>query len=153
MINFGQNPKGFDKMVKSYVKGSVPLVNPSECQSENILFFDAREKEEFNVSHIANAIYIGYNDFDFKVLDGIDKQSKIVIYCSIGYRSEKIGEKLLDHGFENVSNLYGGIFNWTNSGYDVYVNDKLTSEVHGYSRNWSKWLNGEIVTVVTGKKK
>lgn len=150
---YGQNPKGFDKMVDGYVSGSVTLVQPSDCDNENIIFLDAREIEEYEVSHIKDAIYIGYDDFDITKLDTFDKNTKLVVYCSIGYRSEKIGEQLLNNGFKDVSNLYGGIFNWANSGREVFSTDQKTSKVHGYSRSWSKWLNEDVVTVVTGKKK
>lgn len=153
LLVFGQNPKGFDKMVSSYVKGSVNLVNPEDLENQKVIFLDAREKEEYNISHIEDAVYIGYDDFNISGVDTLDKQAKIVVYCSIGYRSEKIGEKLLRQGFKDVNNLYGGIFNWANTGHQIYRSGQTTTNVHGYSKSWSKWLNEDKVTVVTGKKK
>ena len=47
-------------------------------------------------------------------------------------------------GFNNVFNLYGGIFNCVNSGYEVVdKNNKQTKKVHGYNKEWSKSLNEE----------
>lgn len=148
-----QNPKGFDEMTSKYVKGTISIVAPNDVITGNVIFLDARELEEYNVSHIQNAIYVGFDDFKLNKLSEIDKNANVVVYCSIGYRSEKIGEKLVKEGFTNVKNLYGGIFNWTNNGYPVYQNEVETQEVHGYSESWSKWLNKDKVTVITGKKK
>jgi predicted sulfurtransferase len=70
----------------------------------------------------------------------IDKNTPIVVYCSIGYRSEKVGEKLLNEGF-TVYNLYGGIFNWKNSNNPVVDNNEIaTQKVHCFNQEWSKWL-------------
>jgi hypothetical protein len=65
----------------------------------------------------------------------------IVLYCSLGSRSEKIAEKLISAGYKNVYNLYGGIFEWINAGQPVYkLNGVQTSEIHTYSRDWARWV-------------
>jgi 3-mercaptopyruvate sulfurtransferase SseA len=63
------------------------------------------------------------------------------VYCSVGYRSERVGEKLQKLGYQNVYNIYGGIFEWKNEGMQV-VNrqNQPTDSVHTYNKNWSKWL-------------
>jgi 3-mercaptopyruvate sulfurtransferase SseA len=50
-------------------------------------------------------------------------------------------------GFENVYNLYGGIFQWINEGYELVNQDgKPTNKIHAYSKTWGIWLNkGEKV--------
>jgi 3-mercaptopyruvate sulfurtransferase SseA len=59
----------------------------------------------------------------------------------VGYRSGKIGEKLKKMGFTNVYNLYGGIFEWKNRGYEVHNNqNSVTDSVHAYNRAWSVFL-------------
>ena len=80
-------------------------------------------------------------------LKNIQKNSRIIVYCSVGYRSERIGEQLLANGYSNVTNLYGGIFEWVNSDYPVVdTNNVKTNKVHAYSKLWGKWLkNGEKV--------
>ncbi len=63
------------------------------------------------------------------------------MYCSLGIRSSTIAIKLKKAGYTNVLNLYGGIFEWKNSGYRVYNRDeKETEKVHTYKQEWSKWL-------------
>ena len=77
----------------------------------------------------------------------ISKDKKIVIYCSVGYRSEKIAEKLIKSGYKNIYNLYGGIFEWVNRGFSIYDKEqKSTNKVHAYSPSWGVWLEkGEKV--------
>ena len=63
------------------------------------------------------------------------------MYCSVGYRSEKISEKLTDLGFQNVSNLYGGMFGWVNAEQPIVSGQgKPTDEIHPYDKKWGKWL-------------
>ena len=64
-----------------------------------------------------------------------------VVYCSIGVRSEKIGEKLQAAGYTNVKNLYGGIFQWKGEGEKVVDSLGLSTErVHAFSKLWGKLL-------------
>jgi len=74
-----------------------------------------------------------------------DKSHPIIVYCSIGIRSEDIGEKLKKMGFINILNLYGGIFDWKNKGKQVY-NDKeiATDSVHAFSKHWGRLLHEGI---------
>jgi rhodanese-related sulfurtransferase len=148
-----QNPKGFDAMCNGYIEGTVPLATPKQVNrmmgASEIILLDAREAKEYNISHIKGALKIGYDNFNLVSVKDLDKSKPVYVYCSIGYRSEKIGEKLQKAGFKKVYNLYGGIFNWANSGY-VLVDDKgkSTKKVHGYNYDWSKWLNGQNCTKI-----
>ncbi|MGV3640755.1 MAG: rhodanese-like domain-containing protein [Adhaeribacter sp.] len=126
---------------------TVPLMPVSQAAQlqragKKVVFLDTREKEEYLVSHIRDAVWVGYKDFDLKRLSGVSPQTPIVVYCSVGYRSEKIGEQLLKAGFTNVHNLYGSIFEWVNQGYPVYdAKGRPTTRVHAYSRTWGIWLS------------
>ena len=135
------NPE-FDKKVRKLLKLSVTPISPEDLKNmDEVLLLDIREKEEYDVSHIEGAQYMGYKDFDPDKLDGLAKDTPIVVYCSIGYRSEKVGEKLLKMGFTKVYNLYGSIFEWVNQGNPVVdKNNKPTSKVHTYNKKWSKWV-------------
>jgi len=125
---------------------TVPFITVAEAArwkatQSHLVFLDTREPEEFAVSHIKDAKWVGYKDFNTKIVSSISKQTSIIVYCSVGYRSEKVGEKLLKAGYTNVYNLYGSLFEWVNQGYPVYKNrNELTSDVHTYSRSWEKWV-------------
>ncbi len=141
-----QNPD-FDKKVANWINFSVKTINPSQAkQLDSAVFFDARERNEFDVSHLPNAVFVGYKNFDAQKLAGFDKNRPIVVYCSIGYRSEKIGEKLIKMGFENVFNLYGSIFEWVNQGYEVVdAKGEKTQRVHTFNKSWSRWVDNKNV--------
>lgn len=137
------NPS-FNQKISSMLSFNVPLIGVKDLSSiqNKVYILDAREKEEYDVSHIKGAIHIGYNNFDNNILSSIPKDAHVVIYCSIGYRSEKLGSKLIKMGYKNVHNLYGSIFEWVNEGNHVYdINEKITHKVHTYNKSWSKWVD------------
>ena len=134
-----------DSLLKKFNNGSVPYTSVEELRmdqlNEKVLILDAREEEEFRVSHLKNSVFVGYDNFNLSVLDTIPKDKQIVVYCSLGIRSEDIGQKLQKAGFRNVENLYGGIFEWKNKGFPVFdSNDNQTEKVHAFSEQWGKWL-------------
>lgn len=141
----------FDEELSHLLSFSVPVMGVAELQErkEEMVVLDAREREEFEVSHIPGARFIGYNKFNPKQLKDIPKDSPIVLYCSVGYRSEKIGERLQKMGYTNVHNLYGSIFEWANQ--DFPLEDKegqATKKIHTYNRNWSQWVeDGTLIKV------
>lgn len=137
--------KKLSKLLKQQNTESIPYISVEAVQneSEDIILLDSREEKEFKTSHLKNAIYVGY---DFFNLDSVqsklkNKNSKIVVYCSLGVRSEDVAEKLKKAGYSNVYNLYGGIFEWKNNDLEVLnSNEKPTDSIHTYSKAWSKWL-------------
>ncbi len=137
------NP-AFDKKIESLLSFDVPLISVEHLaqKKKGYILLDARELEEYQTSHIPGAQYIGYHKFDADILSKVPKDQEVILYCSIGYRSEKIGQKLQKMGFTNVYNLYGSIFEWVNQGQQVVdQNEEPTQIVHGYNKNWSKWID------------
>ena len=137
------NPE-FDKKVSQTIRFSIPLMSVEELKSntQKLRIFDAREREEFEVSHIPDAEFVGYNLFDIHAYSKLPKDTPIVVYCSIGYRSEKIGERLKAKGFTKVYNLYGSIFEWANRGYPLINEEgREVREVHTYNKDWSRWVD------------
>ncbi|WP_419212709.1 rhodanese-like domain-containing protein [Maribacter sp. X9] len=135
---------GLDRALRTWNKESVPYIYPENLpMPDSILYLDTREKEEFDVSHLKDALWVGYKDFDVaQALREIpDKSQAIIVYCSIGVRSENIGEKLKSLGYEKVLNLYGGIFQWKNQGGEVYNGNGMpTDSVHAFNKHWGKLL-------------
>ncbi|MEM9885424.1 MAG: rhodanese-like domain-containing protein [Bacteroidota bacterium] len=139
--------RAYDKMLQHLLSHTVKEISVSEAaNASDIIFLDARAAKEFEVSHIKNAQYIGYDDFEMSRVVDVPKDAKIVVYCSVGYRSEKIAERLMEAGFEDVSNLYGGIFEWKNQDQKVVNEVGTTEKVHAFDRIWGFWLKeGEKV--------
>jgi rhodanese-related sulfurtransferase len=139
---------GYNLMLKTLLSHSVPEITVDSLNSiiSSVQLVDSRELEEYKVSHIEGALFSGYNNFDSTIVDQLDPNRPIIVYCSIGYRSEKIAERLIEAGFTNVYNLYGGIFEWVNQSGDIVDEDGETNRVHAYSRTWGIWLkDGEKV--------
>ncbi len=137
----------FNFKLKLLLSSSTPKINiPEAAKSKNnYVFLDAREYNEFNVSHILNARHVGYKDFSLSKIVDFQKDKLIIVYCSIGKRSEDITLKMKKAGYTNVKNLYGGIFEWVNQGFPVYnKEDIVTDRVHAFSQFWGKWLDKGI---------
>lgn len=140
-ITLGQSD--MDLLLKEYNKRSVPYISVQDLKKTNdVLILDTRKKEEYEVSHIPGAIWVSE-----KVNDSIyafakaKKDQPIVVYCSVGIRSEDFGEDLLKRGFNNVQNLYGSIFAWKDEGYELQnIEKKETDSVHVFSKIWGKYL-------------
>ncbi|MFZ1825955.1 MAG: rhodanese-like domain-containing protein [Chitinophagales bacterium] len=136
------NNKAYDVTLSTLLSHSVNEVDVNEvANSKDIVLLDAREKNEYDVSHIEGAIWVGYDNFNLNRINTIPKDKNIIVYCSVGYRSEKIAEKIIADGYTNVSNLYGGIFEWVNTNHTV-VNDSNipTDSIHAYDKAWGVWL-------------
>ncbi|WP_341825467.1 rhodanese-like domain-containing protein [Flavobacterium sandaracinum] len=136
------------QVLKKLNKETIPYIKVGELKNKkSLVYLDAREPKEFNVSHIKNAIPVGFDHFDAKKVSATvkDKSATIVVYCSIGVRSEQIGEKLQKLGYKNVYNLYGGIFEYKNFGGKVVNNqNKVTDSIHTFNQTWSAYLTKGI---------
>jgi len=139
--------KNLDDLLKTHNRQSIPYISVEELRmfqmNDTVIILDAREPEEFKVSHLKSAINVGFNDFtsEEKQLQKLNKNFPVIVYCSLGIRSEEIGEKLKKAGFNNIKNLYGGIFEWKNKGYPVIDSKgKETENIHAFSKHWSKYL-------------
>lgn len=150
---FGWSQNKIDKALERHNSKSVEYVTVEDLaqlknSNSKVKLLDAREASEFSISHIERAIFAGYDDFELEALqDKISTQDTIVVYCSIGVRSEDIGDQLQEAGYKHVYNLYGGIFDWFNKGYKIYdQKGESTQKIHTYNRFWSKYLEkGEKV--------
>jgi len=113
---------------------------------EDFILLDVREKREFEVSHIPGAIQI---DPDARASDvkallaeaGADADTPVVVYCSVGRRSSRLGSRVVD-GLEGrqVVNLRGGVFAWHNQTRPLENETGETDAVHPYNDKWGKLI-------------
>jgi len=113
----------------------------SETLDNNVLLLDVREAEEFNVSHLKKAKLATTLKDALLILHDVPKDKRIVAYCSVGYRSAELVQKLTDQGYQNVYNLEGSIFEWANRGLPVFNQGKPVNKVHPYNWWWGRLLN------------
>lgn len=144
---WNQNP--IDRALTRYNSGDIPYVTTEAAaqwlQKDNVVFFDSRSFEEFERSHLPKAQFIGYKEFNPKTIEelNLEKSTPIVVYCSIGVRSEQIGLKLKKLGFQNIYNLYGGIFLWYNENREIVdFKNRPTRAIHGYDKQWAQYIEG-----------
>ena len=138
------NP-GFGRLLRLLYRNTVPSVPAASLASElgtgaAPLLLDVRTPAEFRVSHLHEARFVNFDSINTATFADIDRSRPVVVYCSVGFRSERLGERLHALGFRNVRNLYGGLFEWVNQGYPVYNAQGITPNVHPYSAAWGIWL-------------
>jgi rhodanese-related sulfurtransferase len=140
--------RAFKTTIDALNHETVPYVSVAELKRmPQAVLLDTRQKKEFDVSHLKGARWVGYEEFELKRVQDVPKDAPIVVYCSVGYRSERIGEKLQAAGYRHVRNLYGSLFEWVNQGNPVIGPDgQPTTRVHAYNHAWGVWLRrGEKV--------
>jgi len=149
LFSCGQ-PKDFNAYINSYYEFSIDTISVKELKNiqYDVQIVDARSTIEYSTSKIEGAYFIDYNDPQLNKLN-FNKSDTVVVYCTIGYRSEKIAEKLKKEGYVNVYNLYGGIIQWVNDSNPVYSPiGKITPFVHTYEARWGKWLTNPNIEAV-----
>ena len=77
-------------------------------------------------------------------LEASDPGRTVVVYCSVGYRSSRLAEKLRARGIENVFNLEGSLFQWANEGRPLYRGDERVYEAHPYDDEWGQLLDRRL---------
>ena len=103
---------------------------------DDILIIDTRTEEEYNLSFIPNAKLLSYKSektdiAEFLRQNDVEKREAVVCYCSLGYRSSVLAEKIQDIRPDlqvEIYNLEGSIFKWVNS--DLGVSNPSGDTVH-----------------------
>ncbi len=108
-----------------------------------VVLLDAREPAEFRVSHLAGARRIDPDEPDVRGLRRW-RNARVVVYCSVGWRSAIVADRLRRAGFTDVYNLERGIFGWANRGYRVEREGRAVRAVHPFDDTWGRMLNAEL---------
>ena len=112
------------------------------------VLLDVRTTDEWNVSHIAGARRVDPNASVERAANGVAKETPIVTYCAVGYRSGEIAERLRAAGFTNVHNLEGSIFQWANEHRPLVRGEERVSQVHPYNSFWGRLLSDDVRATV-----
>jgi len=139
------------KMYKRFLKGIYHKKTPTiSCDSLNIahdkyVLIDTRSEEEYEVSHLEGAEFLNYDTYQDVDITQYDKETPIIFYCSVGWRSQEVTEYFMKQDFNNVYNLYGGIFEWSNNDLPLYnIKGEDTDSVHVFSKKWGFWLKSGV---------
>ncbi len=99
----------------------IPQVSPFELQqmasavSVPILILDVRSPAEYEGFHLPQAVNIPVPELRSRFVE-LDPGSRIVTVCGTGHRSSLAASLLLQKGFENVTNLAGGMMGFAAAG-------------------------------------
>ena len=108
------------------------------------VLLDVRTEEEWNVSHLSGARWVDPKAPVEEVISGMPKDTPIVTYCAVGYRSGALATKLREAGFTNVWNLEGSIFQWANERRPLVREGQTVKTVHPYSSLWGRLLGDDV---------
>lgn len=107
------------------------------------VLLDARTAPEFELSHMKGAIPIDPYRPSLKPLQGLPRDTSIVVYSSVGYRGARVASWLRKAGYPNSLNLAGGLFQWVNEGGQIFREEsRPAAQVHPYDRRWGMLLEG-----------
>ncbi len=144
---FDKLDSDFDKMTQTYLRFNVPTITIDEINNDiNYLLIDCRSENEFSISTIEGAVNLPTKTSAKNTLKKYPKNTPIIVFCSIGYRSEKMANFIQKLGYKNTNNLYGSIFEWANRGLPLYHENELTDTIHTFNRSWSKWITNKQLT-------
>jgi adenylyltransferase/sulfurtransferase len=95
----------------------LPEMTPLELKAkldagEDIFVLDVREPHEYDIAKIPGTTLIPLGELPRRVGE-LDSTADIVIHCRSGVRSAKAQHILKDMGFSRVTNLSGGILQWS----------------------------------------
>lgn len=88
-------------------------------KNSKIFLLDVRTPEEHRAGHIAgtdaNADWKNWQTSFASVVDKIDKNQPLMVYCARGGRSANAAKWLKEQGYNHVINVEGGFIAWANA--------------------------------------
>ena len=90
---------------------ALEAANLKKTQAE-VVFLDVREDSELAICRIKGALHIPMGQIPARI-DALPKDKPLIVFCHHGMRSLNVLQYLEGQGFENVTNLSGGIHAWS----------------------------------------
>ena len=109
-----------------------------------VLLLDARTADEFRTSHLGRATRAPTVGTALNSINAARRQSIVVVYCSVGYRSSRLVSRLQARGVKNVFNLEGSLFRWANEGRPLVRGSETVTTVHPYDDEWGALLEESV---------
>ena len=115
------------------------------------IVIDMRNHYESEIGHFKNAICSDVDTFreeiqmvvdDFKN----DKDKKFLLYCTGGIRCEKASAFLINEGFENVSQLYGGIIEYAQQIKKLGIESKFYGKNFVFDERLGESVDGQVIS-------
>jgi phage shock protein E len=112
--------KGFHDLVAE-AKKKITEISPADAAAKvktgDAIIVDVREKDEWDDSHIPNAVHISRGTLELEIEDKFpDRNIAIICHCGGGGRSALAVESLQRMGYGNVRSMGGGFKAWKAAG-------------------------------------
>ncbi|MHB8255312.1 MAG: rhodanese-like domain-containing protein [Acidiferrobacter sp.] len=78
---------------------------------DSVVLLDVREPWERNLCALSPSLHAPMQQIP-TVIDSLDPEKEVVVYCHTGVRSFHVSKFLEHNGFKDVLNLTGGIEAW-----------------------------------------
>ena len=130
-------------MLKANKEIQGPWIKAAELKAilkdTNLILVDVRQPAEREISMLPRAL--DTYQFADAYRHGIPPGSRLVLYCTIGYRSGKYGEQLAAMGIKSEI-LEGGILMWSFAGGPLVARKSKTewvptNRIHVYGAEWN----------------
>jgi len=113
--------KGYQDLVAD-AKKKITEISPTDAaakakSSSDAVIVDVREKDEFDQSHIPDAVHMSRGVLELEIEDKFpDRNMTIICHCGGGGRSALAAESLQKMGYKNVRSMAGGFKAWKTAG-------------------------------------
>ncbi len=81
-------------------------------RGDDILILDVREPDEIAIARFPGALNLPMGEVPSRIAE-LDPDRETIVVCHHGIRSAQAAMYLASNGFERVSNLIGGIDEWS----------------------------------------
>jgi len=85
---------------------------------DDVYLLDVREPWEYEEAHIPGVTLLPMGEVADN-LDQVPTDKQVIVTCRSGNRSGQVAQYLRENGFDNISNMSGGIVDWQAAGYPV----------------------------------
>ena len=110
----------FEKLVdgaKKHITEISPQEAAAKSQSGEATIVDVREKDEWDESHIPDAVHMSRGTVELEVEEKVpDLNALIICHCGGGGRSALAADSLQKMGYKNVRSMAGGFKAWKAAG-------------------------------------
>lgn len=104
----------FGKSSQPGYQNLTPAQFATEIRQPGAVLLDVRRPDEFAQGHLPGAVNMEVTAPDFAQRAAtLDQAAPTYVYCRSGARSAKAAEQLAQAGFAHVTNMLGGVLDWT----------------------------------------
>lgn len=98
-------------------------VSPQEAallltQHKDMFLLDVRTPGEYRQARLDGARLIPIDQIDRRLAE-VPRDRPLLVYCAVGSRSAQVVNYLARRGYQEIYNLYGGIYSWAQQGLPI----------------------------------